>query len=374
MKFTVNSALLSQRLQTLGRVISSKNSIPILGTFFFKLKDGVLSVMASDNEIVLTTVLDLVASEGEMEFTINAKTAQDSIREIPEQPLEFCVNDDTLEITVYYQNGSYSMMAESSDQYPLPKPMDDQATTLVLPNTVLYNGVNRALFAAGNDPLRPVMSGVYFDQRADGLCIVASDGRKLASTRMPQIVSETECSLNLPQKAASIFKNYLVKESGDTTIRFTNREAELTTEHYTMTCRLIEGRFPNYNSVIPRNNPNAMTVSRSALLAALRRIMVFSNAGSPLVKFRIESGRLEVSTRDIDYRRSGVESLLCEFNNGSMEIGFKGPLLMELLSNMDHDEVVFKMSDPSRASIVVPAEQQEDEEVVMLIMPMMISE
>ena len=117
-----------------------------------------------------------------------------------------------------------------------------------------------------------------------------------------------------------------------------------------------------------------MTVSRSALLAALRRIMVFSNAGSPLVKFRIESGRLEVSTRDIDYRRSGVESLLCEFNNGSMEIGFKGPLLMELLSNMDNEEVVFKMSDPSRASIVVPAEQQEDEEVVMLIMPMMISE
>ena len=160
MKFTVNSALLSQRLQTLGRVISSKNSMPILGNFFFKLKDGVLSVMASDNEIVLTTVLDLVASEGEMEFTINAKTAQDSIREIPEQPLEFCVNDDTLEITVYYQNGSYSMMAESSDQYPLPKPMDDQATTLVLPNTVLYNGVNRALFAAGNDPMRPVMSDV----------------------------------------------------------------------------------------------------------------------------------------------------------------------------------------------------------------------
>lgn len=141
-----------------------------------------------------------------------------------------------------------------------------------------------------------------------------------------------------------------------------------------MTCRLIEGRFPNYGSVIPQNNPNEMTVNRPALLAALRRIMVFSNAGSPLVKFRIEPGRLEISTKDVDYRRSGVETMLCDFNNSSLELGFKGPLLMELLNNMDNDEVVFKMADPSRASIVVPAQQAEDEEVVMLIMPMMISE
>ncbi len=374
MKFTVNSAILSQRLQTLGRVISAKNSMPILGNFFFALKDNQLTVMASDNEIVLTTVIDLVASEGEMEFTLNAKTAQDAIKEIPEQPLEFCVDDNTLEITVYYQNGSYSLMGDSADQYPLPKPMDERLTMLLVANSFLYNSINRALFAAGNDPLRPVMNGVYFDQKTDGLCIVASDGRKLACTRMPNITSERASNFNLPQKPSNIFKNILVKETGETVIRFTDREAELKTEHYTMTCRLIEGRFPNYGSVIPQNNPNEMTVNRPALLAALRRIMVFSNAGSPLVKFRIEPGRLEISTKDVDYRRSGVETMLCDFNNSSLELGFKGPLLMELLNNMDNDEVVFKMADPSRASIVVPAQQAEDEEVVMLIMPMMISE
>ena len=193
MKFSVNSALLSQRLQTLGRVVSSKNSMPILGNFYFKLSDNVLTIIASDNEVYLSTNIELVSSEGELEFTINAKTAQDSIKEIPEQPLDFNIDGDTLEITVNYQNGTFSLMGESADQYPLAKPFVEEFPTIVIGNDTLQRSINRALFATNNDILRPVMSGVYFDYKPEGLNIVASDGRKLACTHLLDIHSETPC-------------------------------------------------------------------------------------------------------------------------------------------------------------------------------------
>lgn len=374
MRFSVNSALLSQRLQTLGRVISSKNSMPILGNFFFKLSNGVLTVTASDNEVYLTTEIELVSSEGELEFTINAKTAQDSIKEIPEQPLDFNVDDNTLEIVVNYQNGTFNMMGESADQYPLAKPLTEESRPIVLDNQTLQRCITRALFATSNDTLRPVMNGVYFDCQAESLNIVASDGRKLACTRLLNEKCEEPCSFILPQKPANIYKGILQKEEGDTTIRFNSTNAELHCGHYTMTCLLIVGRFPKYETVIPKENPYVMSVNRIALISALRRILVFSNAATPLVKFRIEPGRLEVSTRDADYRRSGVESLLCDFNNQFLEMGFRGTLLIDLLNNMDDEELLFKMADPSRASIVVPAHDSEGEEVVMLVMPMMIND
>ena len=374
MKFSVNSALLSQRLQTLGRVVNSKNSMPILGNLYFKLSDNVLTVIASDNEVYLSTDIELISSEGELEFTINAKTAQDSIKEIPEQPLDFNIDGDTLEITVNYQNGTFSLMGESADQYPLSKPLVEEFPTIVIGNETLQRSINRALFATNNDILRPVMSGVYFDYKTDGLNIVASDGRKLACTHLLDSHSETPCSFILPPKPASIYKTLLMKEEGDTVIKFNTTNAMFQCANYTMTSLLIAGRFPKYESVIPQNNPHVMCVNRQALISALRRILVFSNISTPLVKFRIEPGRLEISTRDTDYRRSGTETILCDFNGSFLEMGFRGTLLNEMLNNMDNEELLFKMADPSRASIVVPAQNNEGEEVVMLVMPMMISD
>ena len=374
MKFSVNSALLSQRLQTLGRVVSSKNSMPILGNFYFKLSDNVLTIIASDNEVYLSTNIELVSSEGELEFTINAKTAQDSIKEIPEQPLDFNIDGDTLEITVNYQNGTFSLMGESADQYPLAKPFVEEFPTIVIGNDTLQRSINRALFATNNDILRPVMSGVYFDYKPEGLNIVASDGRKLACTHLLDIHSETPCNFILPPKPASIYKTLLLKEEGDTVIKFNATNAMFQCANYTMTCLLIAGRFPKYETVIPQNNPHVMGINRQALISALRRILVFSNVSTPLVKFRIEPGRLEISTRDTDYRRSGAETILCDFNGSFLEMGFRGTLLNDMLNNMDNEELLFKMADPSRASIVVPAQNNEGEEVVMLVMPMMISD
>lgn len=374
MKFTINSALLSQRLLTLGRVINSKNSMPILGNFLFKVADEKVTITASDNEVYLTTSAELISQEGDLEFTINAKTIQDAIKEIPEQPMEFDVDPATLEMTIHYQNGKYTLVGESADQYPLCKPIEDDAAELTIDSQELFSSINRALFATGDDQLRPQMNGIYFDYQTSGLSIVASDGRKLACTRLFGLTAEQANNFNLPKKPAGILKNILQKEEGDVVIRFSQRNATLESATYLMSCRLIEGKFPNYNSVIPQNNPNLMTVNRQSLIAALRRILIFSNAGSPLVKLHIEPGRLEVSTKDNDYRRSGVESLLCDYEGVVMNIGFKGTLLVDLLNNLEDEEVIFRLADPSRAGIIVPATQEENQEIIMLLMPMMLND
>ena len=369
MKFVISSSLLSQRLQTLGRVIPSKNSMPILDNFLFQVVDGKLTLTASDNEITLRTTLELVESDGNLSFAVNAKTLQDAMKEIPEQPLEFTVNPDGLEIRVDFQNGHYTLVGQNADEYPVTKGLEGEVSTLVVDAQRLHSSVSRALFAAADDPLRPVMNGVFFDYQSNGLAVVASDGRKLACSRLLDLTSDAPTSFILHKKPANILKGILQKEDGDLTIQFTKRNATFSTENYELSSRLIEGNFPNYNSVIPRENPNLVTVNRAALVSALRRLLIFSNAGSPLIKVHVEPSRMILSTRDSDYGRSGEESLLCEYTGNPMNIGFKGTLLMELLNNLESEEIVFQLADPSRAGVIVPAEQPENEDVLTLLMP-----
>ena len=374
MKFVISSNLLSQRLQTLGRVIPSKNSMPILDNFLFQVVDGKLTLTASDNEITLRTTLELVESDGNLSFAVNAKTLQDAMKEIPEQPLEFTVNPDGLEIRVDFQNGHYTLVGQNADEYPVTKGLEGEVSTLVVDAQRLHSSVSRALFAAADDPLRPVMNGVFFDYQSNGLAVVASDGRKLACSRLLDLTSDAPTSFILHKKPANIMKGILQKEDGDLTIQFTKRNATFSTENYELSSRLIEGNFPNYNSVIPRENPNLVTVNRAALVSALRRLLIFSNAGSPLIKVHVEPSRMILSTRDSDYGRSGEESLLCEYTGNPMNIGFKGTLLMELLNNLESEEIVFQLADPSRAGVIVPAEQPENEDVLTLLMPMMLND
>lgn len=374
MKFAISSSILSQRLQTLGRVIASKNSMPILDNFLFQVHDNHLELTASDSELTLHTTLELIESDGPIDFTVNAKTIQDAIKEIPEQPLEFTVDPDNLDITITYQNGHYNLVGQNAQEYPLTPDLEGEISTLGADAARLYSGINRALFAAADDPLRPVMNGVFFDFNTDGLAVVASDGRKLSCTRLLDVTTDTPASFILHKKPANIVRNILQKEVGDVTIRFNGRNAVIASECYDLSCRLIEGKFPNYNSVIPKDNPNLVTLNRTAMIAALRRVLIFSNAGSPLVKLHIEAGRLVLSTRDADYGRSGEEALGCQYEGQPMNIGFKGTLLMELLNNLEGEEIVVQLADPSRAGIIVPAEQQDNEHVLMLLMPMMLND
>ena len=252
--------------------------------------------------------------------------------------------------------------------------MTDNATTITLDAATLNNNLNRSLFATAQDELRPVMNGVYFDLTAEALAIVATDGQKLVRNRVLNIKSETPSSFILPKKPAMLLKNVLPRETGEITIKYDERNAEITYSDGLLTCRLIEGRFPNYNSVIPEGNPNKLVIDRKVLLSALRRVTPFANDASQLVRFHLENGLLELSAEDIEFATSAKEKITCEYNGAPMNIGFKGTNINEILNNLECDEVMIELADPSRAGLILPTTQPENENVLMLIMPMLLND
>lgn len=375
MRFTVSSSALSSKLNMLAKVIGSKNSLPILDCFLFQVANGEMSITASDSDNVIKSTLALTDHDGEGEFCVPNRVILDALKELPEQPLHFDVDTagEAVAIKIVYQNGLYNFTGQSAEEYPRTQSMNDACTTVSLPTEMLINNISRSLFATANDELRPVMNGIYFDLTADALAIVASDGHKLVRSKNFTIKSESPSAFNLPKKPASLLKNILSKDGDDAIIKFDDRSAEIQFTDGVMRCRLIDGRYPNYNSVIP-NNPNEVTVDRRGLQSALRRVLPFASESSQLIRFHIESGRFEVSSEDIDFSTSAKEQLSCGYNGSPISIGFKGSSLMEILSNLTSDNIIIQLADPSRAGIIVPAEQPENEDILMLIMPMLLND
>lgn len=375
MRFTVSSSALSSKLNMLAKVIGSKNSLPILDCFLFQVANGEMSITASDSDNVIKSTLALTDHDGEGEFCVPNRVILDALKELPEQPLHFDVDaaGEAVAIKIVYQNGLYNFTGQSAEEYPRTQSMNDACTTVSLPTEMLINNISRSLFATANDELRPVMNGIYFDLTADALAIVASDGHKLVRSKNFTIKSESPSAFNLPKKPASLLKNILSKDGDDAIIKFDDRSAEIRFTDGVMRCRLIDGRYPNYNSVIP-NNPNEVTVDRRGLQSALRRVLPFASESSQLIRFHIESGRFGVSSEDIDFSTSAKEQLSCEYNGSPISIGFKGSSLMEILSNLTSDNIIIQLADPSRAGIIVPAEQPENEDILMLIMPMLLND
>ena len=375
MRFTVSNSALSSKLNMLAKVIGSKNSLPILDCFLFQVANGEMSITASDSDNVIKSTLALTDHDGEGEFCVPNRVILDALKELPEQPLHFDVDaaGEAVAIKIVYQNGLYNFTGQSAEEYPRTQSMNDACTTVSLPTEMLINNISRSLFATANDELRPVMNGIYFDLTADALAIVASDGHKLVRSKNFTIKSESPSAFNLPKKPASLLKNILSKDGDDAIIKFDDRSAEIQFTDGVMRCRLIDGRYPNYNSVIP-NNPNEVTVDRRGLQSALRRVLPFASESSQLIRFHIESGRFEVSSEDIDFSTSAKEQLSCEYNGSPISIGFKGSSLMEILSNLTSDNIIIQLADPSRAGIIVPAEQPENEDILMLIMPMLLND
>ena len=375
MRFTVSSSALSSKINMLAKVIGSKNSLPILDCFLFQVANGEMSITASDSDNVIKSTLALTDHDGEGEFCVPNRVILDALKELPEQPLHFDVDaaGEAVAIKIVYQNGLYNFTGQSAEEYPRTQSMNDACTTVSLPTEMLINNISRSLFATANDELRPVMNGIYFDLTADALAIVASDGHKLVRSKNFTIKSESPSAFNLPKKPASLLKNILSKDGDDAIIKFDDRSAEIQFTDGVMRCRLIDGRYPNYNSVIP-NNPNEVTVDRRGLQSALRRVLPFASESSQLIRFHIESGRFEVSSEDIDFSTSAKEQLSCEYNGSPISIGFKGSSLMEILSNLTSDNIIIQLADPSRAGIIVPAEQPENEDILMLIMPMLLND
>ncbi len=374
MEFTLSSTALSSRLQTLAKVISGKNSLPILDSFLFNVNNGQLTLTTSDSENMMQTSLTLDSQEGEGSFALQSQTILDAMRELPEQPLRFSVDLAQATITISYQGGEYNFTTLNADEYPRMQPMPESVNVITIDAGVLASSLNRSIFATAQDELRPVMNGIYFDLTPDALAIVASDGHKLVRNKNFTIKSETPASFILPKKPANLLKNILGKDGGDVVIKFDERNAEIHFADGLLVCRLIEGRYPNYNSVIPQSNPNQLTIDRRLLLSALRRVLPFGSKSSQLVKFKLAAGSLELSSEDIDYATKAHETLACDYAGQNMSIGFKGSSLTEILSNLDGDQVNIELADPSRAGIIVPAEQPENEDVLMLLMPMLLSD
>ena len=374
MRFTLSSTALSSKLTALSRVINSKNALPILGDFLFEIDNNTLFLTASDSENVMKTQLELTESDGSVRFAIGNHDMLEAIKGISEQPITFDVNLEQSLVKISYQNGLFSLPIDNADEYPVAQTVSDFAKIITLPNAILAENINRSIFATAQDELRPVMNGIYFDLTVDHLAVVASDGHKLVRNKVFTIKSEEPSAFILPKKPANLLKNLLGKDGGDVTIRFDERNAEVNYGDGVLQCRLIEGRYPNYNSVIPQNNPNEVRVDRLGLLAALRRVQPFANDSSNLVRFHVEGSTLQLDAEDFDFSKTATERMTCDYNGQAMSIGFKGSSFIEILSNFDCQDVILQLADPSRAGLVLPSEQPEKQDVLMLMMPMLIND
>lgn len=369
MKFVISSSVLSLRLMTIGRVIVQKNTIPILDCFCFDIQGTTLTITASDNDTTLTAKAELNECDSDVRFAVNAKTLQDAIKEIPDQPLECYLNTESYELTVEYQNGQYKLMGQSAEEYPTPAISDETRLEFDLECQKLVPSITRCMIAAANDTLRPQLNTICFDIHSQEVSLVSSNGNQLALTKLAMPELNAEGSYLLGTRPASLLKGMLAKAEGNVHFSIGQRTAIVHTEEYSLTSRLVEGRFPNYRSVIPQDNPNIVTVNRLALVSALRRVLVFANAQAVLVKFRLGPNTMNISSQDIDFGKSAEENMLCDYMGTPMRIAFKGSVLLDLINNIEGDDITLKLSDPSRAGLIVPAKQKEGEEVLMLIMP-----
>ncbi|NLC49070.1 MAG: DNA polymerase III subunit beta [Bacteroidales bacterium] len=374
MKFVVSSALLSSHLQTISRVISSKNALPILDCFLLELKGNKLTITAADNEVRMETFVEVAQHEGEGSLAINAKNLLDPLRELPDQPLTFDINDETLEVYIYYHNGKYNFIGLKGDEYPRPKELKETALSLNFDSQILLSGINRTIFATADDELRPVMNGIYFDISTENLTFVASDGHKLVRVASTDVKATERSSFILPKKPANLLRAVLPREDGEVEVTFDENHAVIKLTKYNMVCRFVEGRYPNYNSVIPVDNPNKVTLDRLNFLNAVKRVSVFSNPSSNLVKMQLSEDKIIITAQDIDYLTAAEEVITCQYAGSAMSIGFKAPFLVDILNNIPSTEVILELSDPSRAGIIVPVENEENEEMLTLIMPMMLND
>lgn len=375
MKFVVSSTELLSRLQSISRVISSKNTLPILDNFLFDLSGNTLTIMASDLESSMRTRISLDNVDGSGKVAIEAKRLTDILKEFPEQPLIFEINQETLGVDIISDNGKFSIVGVNGDEYPeMLKLNEESAVTVNIPGAVLLKGINKTFFATGDDELRPVMSCIFIQFNENGVTFVASDTHKLVKYTNSSINPGNQASFILPKKPANMLKSVLGKGEQEIKLQFDDKNAYFQLSEYEMICRLQEGQYPNYEAVIPTNNPNRLTISRADFATVLKRVSVFSSS-SNLIKLDIKADQVTVTAQDIDFSISAYEKINAQYEGEDMLIGFKSAFLVDILNAMNTENVVLQMSDPSRAGVIVPLEKEsEQEDELMLLMPMMIND
>jgi DNA polymerase-3 subunit beta len=375
MKFVVSSIDLLNHLQSASRVISQKNTLPILDNFLFKLNGNTLEITASDLETTLITRMELENVSDEGSIAIPARLLTDSLKEFPDQPLAFNINTDTFGIVISSENGQFSVVGQNGGDFPmLPQIKQEKRIAFKANAETLASGINSTLFATADDELRPVMNGIFFELSDKDLTFVASDAHKLVRYKRSDIrTGQSGASFILPKKPASVLKNILAKEQNQLEVEFDDKNAFFTFADYKLVCRLVEGNYPSYNSVIPLNNANKLVIDRMRFLNTIKRVSVFSNQASNLVRLKLKGNKLTVSAQDIDFSTSAYEDLACQYNGDDIEIGFKSTFLVEILNNLPSSDVSIELSDASRAGLFLPFQKNNDnEDILMLLMPMMI--
>lgn len=371
MKFIVSSTYLLKQLQVLGGVINNSNTLPILDNFLFELDNTKLTISASDLETTMSATLD-VESDNSGSVAVPARLLLDTLKTFPEQPLTFVVEDNnTIEISS--NHGKYALAYADGNEFPKAVSLENASST-TLNGDILATAINKTIFAAGNDDLRPVMSGVFFQFSTEGLTFVATDAHKLVKYSREDVSANEVTEFIMPKKPLNLLKGILAASDEDVTIEYNDSNAKFTFENVELICRLIDGKYPNYEAVIPKENPNKLTISRNQFLNSVRRVSIFSNKTTHQIRLKIAGAELNISAEDIDYSNKAEERLTCDYQGDDMQIGFNSRFLTEMLNNLTSDDVQLEMSLPNRAGILTPVDGlDEGEQVTMLVMPVMLN-
>jgi len=371
MKFIVSSSQLLKQLQVLGGVINNNNTLPILDNFLFELSENQLKVSASDLETTMSSVVD-VESDSSGSIAVSARLLLDTLKTFPDQPLTFKTEgDSTIEISS--DQGKYDMAYFGGDEFPKAVSLPSPSKTVV-PAHILGTAISKTIFAAGNDDLRPVMSGVFFQFSSQSLTFVATDAHKLVKYSRTDVTADQTAEFIMPKKPLNLLKGILGGSESEVTIEYNDANAKYTFDNIVLVCRLIDGKYPNYEAVIPKENPNKLTVDRASFLNSVRRVSIFSSKTTHQIRLKMAGTELNISAEDLDFANKADERLSCDYQGDDMQIGFNSRFLSEMLNNLNSNEVLIEMSLPNRAGILTPIDgTDEGEKVTMLVMPVMLN-
>jgi DNA polymerase-3 subunit beta len=372
MKFIANSAYLLKQLSNINGVITTNPVVPILENFLFELDKGSLIVTASDLQTSMITELQ-VESKEKGSIAVPARILLDTLKNLPEQPVTFSIDESTYSIEIISDNGRYKLSGENATDFPkVPSVSND--FTAEISSEVLSRAVNNTIFATSNDELRPAMTGVYVNLGDKNTTFVATDGHRLVRYRRTDVKSDNGTSIIIPRKALNLLKATLPAENTEVNLNFNMSNAFFKFGNIKMICRLIDERFPDYDNVIPSGNNIKMTIERSDLLSALKRISIYANKTTHQVRLKITGSELQISAEDLDFSNEANERLSCEHDGEDIEIGFNAKFLIEMLTNMDSDSIKLTMSAPNKAGVILPAEKDQSEDILMLVMPVMLNQ
>ncbi len=371
MNFVVSSATLLKHLQLISGVISTNTVLPILENFLFDINDGQLTVFSTDLETSMSASLS-IESKKDGRIAIPAKILLDTLKTLPEQPLSFTVNEETFGIEITSDNGKYKLAGENGDDFP-KIPVAEDVTSIDLPSSVLSNAIYKTIFAVSNDELRPAMTGVMFQLDNEGLTFVATDAHKLVRYKRLDAKSESNTQFIVPKKALNLLKSSLPGDETNVSISYNNSNAFFAFENVNLICRLIDARYPDYNAVIPTDNANTLSVAKKDFQSSLKRIVIFSNKTTNQVILKISGSDLQISAQDLDFSNEANERLNCSYDGTDMEIGFNAKFLIEMLNVLEGDEIEIRLSSPTRAGILIPTDKDDNEDILMLVMPVMLN-